>query len=90
MSKKNLLVLLIVFSSLAAGCNFELASNIETENQNLQLEVTKLEKWMAEAASIEEEIDSIREQLVKKKEELEVFKKEHPEVVEYATKNNVE
>ncbi|PKL40312.1 MAG: hypothetical protein CVV41_19815 [Candidatus Riflebacteria bacterium HGW-Riflebacteria-1] len=90
MSKRNLLVLIMAFSSLAVGCNFELASDIKTENQNLQLEVATLEKWVAEAASVEEEIDEIRERLVKKKEELEEFKKEHPEVVEYAIKNKLE
>lgn len=90
MHNRLLLLTLILMVTLTGGCNFEFVSDIKRENKSLEEDISNLRQKLIEIATIEEDLDSLRDKVWKRHEELENFKKEFPEVVEYAIKKQSE
>jgi hypothetical protein len=76
--------------TLTGGCNFEFVSDIKRENQALEKDISNLRQKLVEIATIEEDLEVLRVKVSQRHEELKNFKKEFPEVVEYAIKKQSE
>lgn len=82
------LIILGVMASLLTGCDIEFASDIEEETLRIEQDVEALMRLKAQLPTLEEEINGLREQVAQKTGELEEFKKNHPDVVEFAIQQN--
>jgi len=81
---KTLLLILILMAIFGTGCNMELTSQIEDEILHIDQEIESLHRLEFQLSNIPEEIEILREQVVQKRGELKKFKKNHPDVVEFA------
>ncbi|OGK13113.1 MAG: hypothetical protein A2W80_12935 [Candidatus Riflebacteria bacterium GWC2_50_8] len=82
------LIILAVMATLLTGCDIEFASDIEEETLRIEQDVEALMRLKAQLPTLEEEINGLREQAIQKSRELEEFRKNHPDVVEFAIQQN--
>lgn len=87
---KSRFILIIIFSLVVfsfTGCDIETSESINEEINMLEMEIEHLQRQKAELANIHEEINELKKNLVAVKEEIENFKAENPETLEYLREN---